>query len=705
MRNNQECKGGTMGQDVLRRAADTVRILSASMVEKANSGHPGGAMGGADFVAVLFSEFLSHDPSDMTWFNRDRFFLDPGHMSPMLYSILMLMGHYTMEDIKNFRQWGSATPGHPERDLRRGVENTSGPLGQGHAMALGAAIAERFFAARFGEWLSHKTYAYISDGGIQEEISQGVGRIAGHLGLSNLIMFYDSNSVQLSTPTSYVTSENTAQKYEAWGWRVETIDGNDIDRIRLALKNARAERSRPTLIIGRTAMGKGALTENGGCFEGKVSTHGQPLSKAGACLDKTIANLGGDPKNPFSVFPEVKEHFDAVRKRAIAEAHAQKQKQVKWENDNPQLAAKFRRFLSGEIPAIDWASIEQKPCVATRAASGKMLSVFAEKIENMIVASADLCNSDNTDEFLKHSSMLTRDNFGAAFLQAGVSEFTMAAIMNGIALHGGIIPVCGTFFVFSDFMKPAVRLAALMKLPVKYVWTHDSFRVGEDGPTHQPVEHEAQIRLLEKMKNFDDKRSMLVLRPADATETTVAWKLALENTEAPTALILSRQAINDLPSNQGSTRFADALKASRGAYAVTEPDGTCDCVFVANGSEVSTLVLAAQKLSDRKKMKIRIVSAISEGLFMEQPVEYRERLIPSGIPVFGLTAGLPVTLERIAGPFGKVVGLERFGASAPFKVLDEKFGFSVDAVVKEIETYLARYESSVRKASAAVGSA
>jgi transketolase len=689
-----------MDTNILKRAADNIRILSAAMVEKAGSGHPGGAMGGADFIAVLFSEFLSQDPSDMKWHNRDRFFLDPGHMSSMLYSIQLLMGHYSIDDVKNFRQWGSVTPGHPERDVARGIENTSGPLGQGHAIALGAAIAERFLASRFGEWLSHKTYAYISDGGIQEEISQGVGRLAGHLGLANLIMFYDANDVQLSSPTCHVTSEDTAKKYEAWGWRVETVGGNDIDALRAALKNAQSEKSRPTLIVGRTTMGMGSVTESGASFEGKLETHGMPLSKAGASFEKTIANLGGNPADPFVVFPEVKEYFAAVRDRAVASARKRKDEQLKWEKQKPELASKLRSFFSGELPAIDWAGIEQKPGVATRAASGKMLSVFAKKVENMIVASADLCNSDNTDGFLKNSRILTRDDFGGAFLQAGVSELTMAGVMNGVALHGGIVPVCGTFFVFSDFMKPAVRLAALMELPVKYIWTHDSFRVGEDGPTHQPIEHEAQIRLLEKMNNLEGKRSMLVLRPADAAETTVAWKIALENTKTPTAFLLSRQGIADLPSRAGSTRFNDALQSARGAYAITAPDSP-DCIFIANGSEVATLVSAAQKLIAEKKLKIKIVSAISEGLFMDQPVEYRGKLIPAGVPVFGLTAGLPVTLKELAGPFGMVFGMRRFGASAPFKVLDEKFGFSVDSVVREIEAYLGGYKSFVKKLSGA----
>ena len=687
-----------MAQDILEKAADNIRILSAAMVEKANSGHPGGAMGGADFIAVLFSEFLCFDPDDMTWPNRDRFFLDPGHMSPMLYSMLMLLGKYTVDDIKNFRQWGSATPGHPERDVARGVENTSGPLGEGHAMALGAAIAERFFAARFGEWLSHKTYAYLSDGGVQEEIAQGVGRLAGHLGMANFIMFYDSNSVQLSTPTSHVTSEDTAKKYEAWGWRVETINGNSITEIRGALGRANAETEKPTLIIGRTTMGKGVVNDKGECFEGRVETHGMPLSKAGASVEKTIRNLHGNPQEPFAVFPEVHKFFEGVFKKKSAVAREKKARQAAWEKENPTLAEKFRRFFSGKAPDINYGAIEQKPGVATRVASGKILSVFAQKVENMIVSSADLCNSDNTEGFLKGGSRIfTKGDFGGGFLQAGVNEHVMAGIMNGIALHGGIAPVCGTFFVFSDFMKPSIRLAALMRLPIKYVWSHDSFRVGEDGPTHQPVEHEMQIRLLERMANRDGKRSMLVLRPADAAETAVAWKLAMDNTHAPTALLLSRQVMPDLPVFKGPTRYDDACNAAHGAYTVFETGKTPGLVCVANGSEVATLISAAQKISAARGIAVRVVSVISEGLLREQPAEYRQNLIPLGVPVFGLTAGLSCSLMEVAGVFGKVHGLDRFGASAPFAILEEKFGFTTDAVVKKIGLFLDEYKQFVTK--------
>lgn len=684
-----------MDNKIVNRAADNIRVLSAAMVEKAKSGHPGGAMGGADFINILYSEFLNFDPSDMRWPNRDRFFLDPGHMSPMLYSILTLCGKFSIDELKNFRQWGSATPGHPELDVEKGIENTSGPLGQGHTNAVGAAIAERFLAARFGEWMSHKIYAYISDGGVQEEISQGAGRIAGFLGLNNLIMFYDSNDIQLSSETSAVTHEDTAKKYEAWGWKVTTIDGNDPDAIRKALREGNEEKEKPTLIIGKTVMGKGALTESGDSFERKTSTHGMPLSEAGASFRKTIENLGVNPDDPFVIFPEVEEYYKRVLTEKHEYAQQKKSAQKEWEKKNGELSQKWNQFWSGKAPEIDFSKIAQKENSATRAASGTVLAHFAKTVENMIVASADLSNSDKTDGFLKNSKAFTKGDFSGAFLQAGVSELTMAAIANGLALHGGVIAVCGTFFVFSDFMKPAVRLAALMRLPVKYVWTHDAFRVGEDGPTHQPVEQEAQIRLLEHLKNHAGERSLLALRPADVIETSIAWKMALENTKTPTALILSRQNITDLPVKTGSTRYQDAQGATKGAYIVQEADGNPDIVLVANGSEVSTLIEGAKLLKEKKGMKVQVVSAPSEGLFREQAEAYQKEAIPSGVPVFGLTAGLPVTLMGLVGPRGKVHGLDHFGYSAPYKTLDTKFGFTAENVFDSVAFYLEQYKEGI----------
>ncbi|MCL2183396.1 MAG: transketolase [Chitinispirillia bacterium] len=678
------------------RAADNIRLLTVAMVEKAQSGHPGGAMGGADFINILYTEFLNWDPGDTKWVNRDRFYLDPGHMSPMLYSELAFCGLLSMDDIKNFRQLDSRTPGHPERSAIRMIENTSGPLGQGHAMGLGAAIAERFLAARFGEWMAHKTYAYISDGGIQEEISSGVARIAGHLGLSNFIMYFDSNDIQLSSFTSDVTSEDTAARYESWNWNVIKIDGNDQHQIRKALTAAVNEKERPTLIIGRTVMGKGAVGKDGASFERKISTHGQPLSGAGADAGATIKNLGGDPADPFVIFPDVAEYYSRALDKKRDLARAKKAEQAEWANKNPELAKKFDSFMKMELPKIDWASVQQKSNIATRSASGAILSMFSEKVENMIVSSADLANSDMTNGFLKSSKIFQPGDFSGGFLQAGVAELTMAAVMNGIASHGGVLAVCGTFFAFSDYMKPAVRMAALMGLPVKYVWSHDTFRVGEDGPTHQPVEQELQIRLLEKMNNLKGVRSMLVLRPADAVETTVAWKLALENFDGPTALLLSRQAINDIPAKAGSTRFADAMNAKLGAYAVVDCDDP-GLVLIANGAEVFTCVEAAEILKKDHGINVRVISAISEGLLKDQGKEYKDRLIPFGKPVMAFTAGLPLGYAAMVGPLGKVIGLERFGAAAPFKVLEQEFGYTAENAVKQAIACIGEYKSLIER--------
>lgn len=643
-------------------------------------------MGGADFVNILYSEFLNYNPADSRYPHRDRFFLDPGHMSPMLYSVLAMAGYYTLEDLKGFRQWGSHTPGHPEVDLAHGVENTSGPLGQGHAMALGAAIAERFMVARFGEWMAHKTYAYISDGGVQEEISQGVGRIAGHLGLSNLIMYYDSNNIQLSTKVEEVTTEDVVAKYESWGWSVMSVDGHNPDQIREALIVANKETNRPTLIIGKTIMGKGAIGKDGGCFEDKVSTHGQPLSAAGSDFAATVKNLGGNADEPFEIFPESKELY--AKRKAELEAWAKKQADVEktWRAANAELAAKLDMFLSGKLPNIDYAAIAAGDGSATRAASASVLSVYAEKIENMIVASADLSNSDKTDGFLKKTKAFTRGDFSGKFLQMGVCELTMACIMNGMALHGGVIPACGTFFVFSDYMKPALRLSALMGLPVTYIWTHDSFRVGEDGPTHQPVEHEAQLRLMEHLRNHKGQRSTVVLRPGDAAETVEAWKLAIESKDRPTALILSRQNIKSLPTLGGS-RFEEAKQTAKGAYIVMDSEGTPDVVMLASGSEVATLVDGAALLK-ADGIKVRVVSVPSEGLFRDQSAEYQQSVLPAGVVRYGMTSGLPVNLLGLVGENGYIHGMDHFGYSAPYTVLDKEFGFSGEQVYKEVKTLL-----------------
>lgn len=666
---------------VMNLAADNIRILAASMVEKAKSGHPGGAMGGADFINVLYSEFLEYDPENPAWEGRDRFFLDPGHMAPMLYSELALIGKFTIDELKELRQWGSPTTGHPELNVARGIENTSGPLGQGHVYAVGAAIAAKFLAARTGNPVFNKEtiYTYISDGGVEEEISQGAGRIAGFLGLNNLIMFYDSNDIQLSTECKAVTAEDTAMKYKAWGWNVLEVNGNDCDEIRKALIAAKTENKRPTLIIGKCIMGKGARKDDNSSYERNCKTHGAPLG--GDAYKNTLINLGADPENPFVIFDDVKKLY-ADRAKELKGIMAKKYaEEAEWANANAEKAAKLKDWFSGKAPVIDWNAIVQKENDATRNASATVLGTLAENVENMICASADLSNSDKTDGFLKKTHAFVNGDFSGAFFQAGVAELTMACCCIGMALHGGVIAACGTFFVFSDYMKPAIRMAALMQVPVKFIWTHDAFRVGEDGPTHEPVEQEAQIRLMEKLKNHSGKNSMLVLRPADADETTQAWKLAIENTTSPTGLIFSRQNITKLPAGN------DYTQAAKGAYIVNGSDTNPDVVLIASGSEVSTLVAGAELLR-KDGVKVRIVSAPSEGLFRTQSKEYQESVIPSGAKKFGMTAGLPVTLEGLVGTDGKIFGMESFGFSAPYKVLDEKLGFNGENVYNQVKAIL-----------------
>ena len=668
----------------LNHAADNIRILAVSAVEKAKSGHPGGAMGGADFINVLYSEYLKYDPKNPLWVGRDRFYLDPGHMAPMLYAQLCLTGKYTLDELANLRQWGSPTTGHPEFDPTRGIENTSGPLGQGHTYAVGAAIAAKFLAAHTGNPTFSKEiiYTYISDGGIQEEISLGAARIAGKLQLDNLIMFYDANEIQLSTETSDVMAEDTGAKYRAMGWEVFEIDGNDVPQIRTAIEAAQKVVGKPTLIIGRCIMGKGALQADGSSYERSCKTHGAPLG--GDAYVNTVKNLGGDPENPFVIFDDVKEIYAkrAIELEAIvAERYAEEEE---WAKANPEMAAKQTQWFSGKAPVVDWSGLTQKDDAPTRNASAACLGILAEQVPNMICSSADLSNSDKTDGFLNKTKSLVAGDFSGGFLQAGVAELTMACCCIGMALHGGIIPACGTFFVFSDYMKPAIRMAALMQLPVKFIWTHDAFRVGEDGPTHEPVEQEAQIRLMEKLKNHKGRNSMMVLRPADVHETSVAWAMAMENDYSPTALILSRQNVNNLPAG------TDYEQARKGAYIVTGSDEDYDVIMVASGSEVSTLVAGAELLR-QEGIKTRIVSVPSEGVFRTQPIEYQQSIIPMGSKVFGLTAGLPVNLQGFligAQPESRIWGLDSFGFSAPYKVLDEKLGYTAQNVYEQVKAML-----------------
>ena len=671
--------------ETLDLAADNIRVLTAAMVEKAKSGHPGGAMGGADFINVLYSEYLIYDPANPLWEGRDRFYLDPGHMSPMLYSVLTFAGKYTLEELRQLRQWGSPTPGHPELNYARGIENSSGPLGQGHTYAVGAALAAKCLYARTGNETFNKEtiYTYISDGGIQEEISHGAARIAGTLGLDNLVMFYDANDIQLSTETRVVTVEDTALRYHAMGWNVLTIDGNNVQEIRGALDSALQRNGKPTLIIGHCIMAKSALQADGSSYEGSCKTHGAPLG--GDAYVNTVRHLGYDPDNAFVIHPAVRQLYEKRHEELLKIVAKRHEEERTWSKSNPDISALQEDWFAGRLPDIPWDTVIQKQGEPTRNASSVCLSLLAKTVPNMIVSSADLCNSDKTDGFIKGgATVITRDNYAGGFLQAGVSELTMACVCIGITLHGGMLAACGTFFVFSDYMKPAIRMAALMELPVKFIWSHDAFRVGEDGPTHEPVEQEAQIRLMEKLKNHSGRNSMLVLRPADCNATTICWQMAMENTNTPTALILSRQNIVPLP------KGTPYEQVRRGAYISAESDENPDIILVGNGSEVSTLIEGARLLR-KDGYKVRTVSAPSEGLFRQQPIEYQRMIFPVGTKVFGLSAGLPVNLEGFlvgAHPDSFVYGLESFGFSAPYKVLDEKLGYTAENVYKQAKSIL-----------------
>jgi transketolase len=654
------------------------------MPQNANSGHPGGSMGGADFAHLLYSEYLVYDPKDPFWKERDRFFLDPGHMSAMLYATLAVTGKYSTSDLAAFRQWGSHTPGHPEHDVAHGVENTSGPLGQGHVFGVGAAVAERFLAARFGEWLTHKTWVYISDGGIQEEISQGAGRIAGHLGLSNLVMFYDANAVQLSHKVSDTMTEDTAAKYRAWGWVVHEVNGNDFTELRSALDKAQIETAGPTLIIGHTIMGKGAKRADGSVWEGDVKQHGAPFGKD--ATDATVKSLGGDPANPFVILPEVLEGVAARHKELTEIVAKRRAAKADWAKANPELAATYDKYFEANAFAVDWDAISFTPGMASRNSSAKVMEAIAAQVPNFVMMSADLADADKTEAFLKKTKIFRKGDFSGQFLQAGVAELTMAALAVGMTLHGGVRAGCATFFAFSDYMKPVMRLAALQELPVIFLWTHDSFRVGEDGPTHQPIEHEAQLRLLEQVHNFSGKISLVALRPGDSEEVRVAWKMAMDNVTSPTGLVFSRQDLVDSVPDNGD-RKANAQGAKRGGYVVSG-EAAPKLAILANGSELGLAQQVAVKLR-AEGIATRVVSIPSVGLFIAQDPAYKESVLPFGTPVLAITAGLSSVFRGLEGPLGEVVCLERFGASANFKVLDEKFGYTPDVVAGRAKSLLA----------------
>ncbi|HIP87105.1 MAG TPA: transketolase [Anaerolineales bacterium] len=649
---------------------NTIRTLAMDAVQKANSGHPGMPMGMADVAYVLWTRFLKHNPADPKWPDRDRFVLSAGHGSMLLYALLHLTGYdLPLEELKNFRQWGSRTPGHPEYGHTPGVETTTGPLGQGFANGVGMAIAERFLAATFNRpgfpIFDHYTYAIVSDGDLMEGISHEAASLAGHLGLGKLIYLYDDNDISIEGSTDITFTEDVAARFRAYGWHVQAVDGYDLAAIEAAIRAAWAETDRPSLIVCRTHIGYGSPNK-----QDDPSVHGAPLGEEEVRLTKEA--LGWPPDAHFLVPSEAL----AVFRRALEEG---REAQARWEamferyaREYPKEAALLRRLWAGGLPegweeAIPTFSPADGP-LATRKASGAVLNALADALPTLIGGSADLAPSNAT--LLKGFEDFQRGTPAGRNLRFGVREHAMGAILNGMALHGGLIPYGGTFLVFSDYMRPAVRLAAMMEIGVVYVWTHDSVWIGEDGPTHQPVEHLAALRAVP---------NLVLIRPCDANETAIAWKVALKRRDGPTVLILTRQSLPILDrSGMGGPENLE-----RGAYVLRDaPEGRPDIILIGTGSEVH-LALAAQEALAERGIRARVVSMPSWELFDAQPPEYRAQVLPPDVPArLAVEAAVPMGWERYVGPQGAVMGLDRFGASAPYKVLMEKFGFTPKAVVE-----------------------
>lgn len=667
-------------------SVNTIRVLSAEAIQKAKSGHPGLPLGAAPMAYELWTNHMNHNPADPEWANRDRFVLSGGHGSMLLYSLLHLFGYgnLSMEDLKNFRQLGSLTPGHPEYGHTVGIEATTGPLGQGMAMAVGMAMAEAHLAAVFNkdgyDIVDHYTYVLGGDGCMMEGISSEAFSLAGTLGLHKLIVFYDSNNISIEGSTDIAFTEDVTKRFEAFGFQtLEVKDGNNLAEIAAAIEAAKADTTRPTMIKVNTVIGYGCPAK-----QGKASAHGEPLGEENVAALKEY--LEWPCKEAFTVPQEVYDHFNEAAKKKAAVEDEWNVLFEKYRKEYPDMAEKWDAYYNGYdlsklFDSEDYWKKAEKP-EATRSTSGSILNEIKQLMPNLIGGSADLAPSNKTN--MKDAGDFSKDNYAGTNLHFGVREQAMAAIGNGLALHGGLKAFVATFFVFSDYTKPMARLSALMNLPLTFIFTHDSIGVGEDGPTHEPVEQEVQIRLMEKLKNHKGHNSMLVLRPADVTETTIAWKMAMENTATPTALIFSRQNITDLPAK--GNRYDEALQAEKGAY-IVESDENPDVIMVASGSEVSTLEEGAALLR-ADGIKVRIVSVPSEGLFRSQSKEYQESVIPTGSKVFGLTAGLPVNLEGLVGANGKVWGLESFGFSAPYKVLDEKLGFTGQNVYNQVKELL-----------------
>ncbi|MFS0820531.1 transketolase [Bacillus sp. 1P02SD] len=656
-------------------AINTIRTLSIDGVEKANSGHPGMPMGAAPMAYTLWAKEMNHNPVNPNWFNRDRFVLSAGHGSMLLYSLLHLFGYdVTMEDLKNFRQWGSRTPGHPEFGHTPGVEATTGPLGQGIAMAVGMAMAERHLAETYNkdnyEIVNHFTYGICGDGDLMEGVSAEAASLAGHLKLGRLVVMYDSNDISLDGDLNLSFSESVEDRFKAYGWQVIRVEnGNDMDEIQKALQEAKADLNRPTLIEVKTTIGFGSPNKGG-----KSTSHGAPLGKDEVALTK--ASYGWTYEEPFFVPEEVREHYSQF-------VEAGKQKESVWnelfaeyKKEYPELAKQFEMALNGELPENWEASLpnfEAGTSFATRDASGKSLNAAATAIPQLIGGSADLAGSNKT--LITSEKNYAIDSFAARNIWFGVREFAMGAALNGMALHGGVKVFGATFFVFSDYLRPAIRLAALMKLPVTYVFTHDSIAVGEDGPTHEPVEQLAALRAMPGLS---------ILRPADAKETAAAWRLAIESTDTPTALVLTRQGLPTLELD--SEAVYEGVK--KGAYVVSEANGEVAGLLLATGSEVS-LAIAAQKELEKEGIFVSVVSMPSWDRFEKQSAEYKESVLPKSVKArLGIEMASPLGWKEFVGDEGKVLAINTFGASAPADKVLAEYGFTVENVVKNFKEVL-----------------
>lgn len=656
---------------------NTIRFLSVDAVQKAESGHPGMPMGAASMAYVLWQRYLKHNPRHPKWFDRDRFVLSAGHGSMLLYSLLHLTGYdLSMEDLKQFRQWGSKTPGHPENDITPGVETTTGPLGQGIATCVGMAIAERFLAAHFNEpsfeVVNHFTYAIVSDGDLMEGISHEAASLAGHLGLGRLICLYDDNKISIDGSTELAFTEDVGKRFEAYGWQVLYVeDGNDLAAIDRAIAEARADLSRPTLIAVRTVIGFGSPHK-----QGTSSAHGEPLGE-----DEVVAakqNLGWPTDKHFFVPDEVYEHMRQAVTRGEEEERRWNELMTRYAQSHPAKAKKLRDWYEGKLPE-GWEDVLPEFAagekLASRASSGKVLGVLAPKLGNLIGGSADLTPSNKTD--VKGRSDFQKDNYRGEYFRFGVREHGMAAAMNGMALHGGVRPYGGTFLIFSDYMRPSVRLAALMHAPSIFVFTHDSIGLGEDGPTHQPIEQLMSLRAIP---------NLVVLRPGDANEVAQAWRAAILNQNGPTAFALSRQNLPTLD----RTKYASAEGVLKGAYILSDSAGTPDIILIATGSELQHIVAAGETLAS-EGVKVRLVSMPSWELFEAQPESYRNEVFPPEVKKrIAIEAGVTLGWERYVGPEGRIIGIDHFGASAPAGILMEEFGFTAENVLKQARELLGR---------------